>query len=117
MDDSAVAFPEVMNPVRRVVASGTFDAVEWNAELIRGDVMDAVQWLNEQPGRGIARGGVKLSATRAAQGFTDELTFVVHPGDYGAGTAVARWGRPEARAHRAARIRSSEMMQRYRPAA
>ncbi|WP_366936071.1 hypothetical protein [uncultured Microbacterium sp.] len=33
-DDSEVAFSEVMDPMRRVVASGTLDVVDWNAELI-----------------------------------------------------------------------------------
>jgi hypothetical protein len=35
MDDSEVAFSGVMDPSRKVVASGTLDAVDWNAELIR----------------------------------------------------------------------------------
>ncbi len=50
MDDSEVAFSEVMDRMRKVVASGTLDAVDWNAELIRGDVLDAVRRLKEQPG-------------------------------------------------------------------
>ncbi|MCD2168285.1 dihydrofolate reductase family protein [Microbacterium sp. JC 701] len=79
MDDSEVAFSEVMDPMRKVVASGTLDAVDWNAELIRGDLVDAVRRLKEHSGRGIAMGGVKLPATLAAHGLIDEYTFVVHP--------------------------------------
>ncbi len=52
MDASEVAFSEVMDPMRKVVASGTLDAVDWNAELVRGDVVDAVRRLKKQPGRG-----------------------------------------------------------------
>ena len=40
MDDSEVAFAEVMAPMRKVVASTGLDAVDWNAELLRGDVID-----------------------------------------------------------------------------
>ncbi len=79
MDASEVAFSEVMDPMRKVVASGTLDAVDWNAELVRGDVVETVRRLREQPGRGISLGGVKLPATLAAQGLVDEYTFVVHP--------------------------------------
>jgi dihydrofolate reductase len=79
MDADDVAFSEVMDPMRKVVASGTLDAVDWNAELISGDVVEAVWALKEQPGRGIALGGVQLPATLAARGLIDEYTFVIPP--------------------------------------
>ncbi|MFJ4159601.1 dihydrofolate reductase family protein [Microbacterium testaceum] len=79
MDASEIAFSEVMDPMRKVVASGTLDRVDWNAELVRGDVVEAVRRLKEEPGRGIAFGGVKLPAALAAEGLIDEYTFVVHP--------------------------------------
>ncbi len=87
--------------MRKVVASGTLDAVDWNAELVRGDVVDAVRRLKKQPGRGISLGGVKLPATLAAQGLIDEYTFVVHPVIAGRAATARRRG-PEARADRAA---------------
>lgn len=79
MDASEVAFSEVMDPMRKVVASATLDEVDWNAELLDGDVVDAVRRLKERPGRGIALGGVQLPAALAAAGLIDEYTFVVHP--------------------------------------
>lgn len=79
MDASEVAFAEVMDPMRKVVASTSLDTVEWNAELISGEVVKAVRTLQEQRGRGIALGGVQLPATLAAHGLIDEYTFVVHP--------------------------------------
>lgn len=79
MDDSEVAFWEVMDPMRKVVASGTLDAVDWNAELVRGDVVETVRRLKERAGRGISLGGVKLPATLAAHGLIDDYRFVVHP--------------------------------------
>ena len=79
MDGSAIAFVEVMNPMRKVVASTTLDAVDWNAELLRGDVVDGVRRLKAQPGRGISLRGVRLPVALAAAGLIDEYTFVVHP--------------------------------------
>ena len=79
MDASEVAFAEVMDPMRKVVASATLDTVDWNAELISGDVADAVRRWKERPGRGISLGGVRLPAALAAAGLIDEYTFVVHP--------------------------------------
>ncbi|MDQ1082251.1 MULTISPECIES: dihydrofolate reductase family protein [Microbacterium] len=79
MDASEVAFSEVMDPMRKVVASRSLDVVDWNAELIRGDVVEAVRALKERSGRGIALGGVQLPAALAAHGLIDEYTFVVHP--------------------------------------
>ncbi len=35
MDASEVSFSEVMDPMRKVVASGTLDRADWNAELVR----------------------------------------------------------------------------------
>jgi dihydrofolate reductase len=79
MDASEVAFSEVVDPMRKAVASATLDEVDWNAELISGDVVDAVRRLKERPGRGISLGGVRLPAALAAAGLIDEYTFVVHP--------------------------------------
>ena len=43
MDASEVAFSEVMDPMRKVVASGTLDRADSNAELVRGDAVEAVR--------------------------------------------------------------------------
>lgn len=51
----------------------------WNAELVQGDVVEAVRRPKERPGRGISLGGVRLPATLAAHGLFVESTFIVHP--------------------------------------
>jgi dihydrofolate reductase len=71
-DDSEVVLAEVMDPMRKVVASTTLVAVDWNAELLHGDLIDAVRRLKEQPGRGILVGGVRLRVALAARGLIDE---------------------------------------------
>src|SRR5678815_1813960 len=55
------------------------DRVDWNAELLRGDLGQAVQQLKRAPGKGLFVGGVKLPQALAELGLIDEYEFVVHP--------------------------------------
>ena len=55
------------------------DRVDWNAELVRGDLGKAVQQLKRQPGKGLFTGGVTLPLALAELGLIDEYEFVVHP--------------------------------------
>ncbi|KQT75269.1 dihydrofolate reductase family protein [Microbacterium sp. Leaf436] len=118
MDADEVAFSEVMDPMRKVVASGTIDAVDWNAELISGDVVEAVRALKERPGRGISLGGVQLPAALAAAGLIDEYTFVVHPVVAGRGPRLLDGIRNQMRLELVERreFRSGATAQRYRAA-
>ena len=116
MDASEVAFSEVMDPMRKVVASTSLDAVDWNAELISGDVVEAVRALKEQPGRGIALGGVQLPAALAAQGLIDEYTFVVHPVIAGRGPRLLDAVDVKLELVERREFWSGATMQRYRPA-
>jgi dihydrofolate reductase len=53
--------------------------VDWNAELVRGDLEHAVRALKQAPGRGLLTGGVTLPLALAEWGLIDEYEFVVHP--------------------------------------
>ena len=55
------------------------ERVDWNAELVRGDLENAVRQLKRQPGKRLFVGGVKLPLALAELGLTDEYEFVVHP--------------------------------------
>ena len=55
------------------------DRVDWNAELLRGDLAEAVQQLKQEPGKGLFVGGVKLPQALAELGLIDEYEFVVQP--------------------------------------
>jgi dihydrofolate reductase len=57
----------------------TLDRVDWNAEVVRGDLGKAVQQLKRESGKGLFVGGVKLPLALAEQGLIDEYEFVVHP--------------------------------------
>lgn len=74
-----IPFAEAIDRVPKHVVSSTLDAVDWNAELIRGDVGEAVRELKQQPGEGLSIGGVTLPLRLAELGLIDEYTYVVHP--------------------------------------
>jgi dihydrofolate reductase len=59
--------------------SGTLAGVDWNAELVRGDLGQAVEHLKREPGNGLLTGGVTLPRALAELGLIDEYEFVVHP--------------------------------------
>jgi dihydrofolate reductase len=72
-------FARTIDAAKKYVVSSTLDTVDWNAELVRGDLAEAVQALKQQPGRGLFTGGVKLPMALAELGLIDEYELVVHP--------------------------------------
>jgi dihydrofolate reductase len=72
-------FALTINAAKKYVVSSTLERVDWNAELVRGDIGKAVQQLKREPGRGLLVGGVKLPLALAGLGLIDEYEFVVHP--------------------------------------
>jgi dihydrofolate reductase len=55
------------------------DYVDWNAQLVRGDLRQAVDELKRESGQGLFTGGVKLPLALAELGLIDEYEFIVHP--------------------------------------
>jgi dihydrofolate reductase len=55
------------------------DRVNWNAELVRGNLEKAVQELKRESGKGPLVGGVKLPMALAEMGLIDEYEFVMNP--------------------------------------
>jgi dihydrofolate reductase len=72
-------FGRTIDAARKYVVSSTLDRVDWNAELVRGDLGKAVQQLKREPGQGLFVGGVKLPLALAELGLIDEYEFVVQP--------------------------------------
>ena len=72
-------FGRAIDAAKKYVVSSTLDRVDWNAELLRGDLEKAVQQLKQKPGKGLFVGGVKLPQALAELGLIDEYEFVVHP--------------------------------------
>jgi dihydrofolate reductase len=79
MPDWTKPFARTIDAAKKYVVSRTLDRVDWNAELLRGDLRTAVQQLKEQPGNGLLTGGVTLPLALAELGLIDEYEVVVHP--------------------------------------
>jgi dihydrofolate reductase len=72
-------FARTIDAAKKYVVSSTLDRVDWNAELVRGDLGDAVQQLKRESGRGLFVAGVQLALALTELGLIDEYEFVVQP--------------------------------------
>ena len=79
MDDTQVPFADGIDRAKKYVVSSTLSGVDWNAELVRGDLGPAVQRLKEESGNGLWVGGVTLPTALAELELIDEYEFIVHP--------------------------------------
>jgi dihydrofolate reductase len=72
-------FARTIDAAKKYVVSSTLDRVDWNAELLRGNLGETVEQLKREPGGGLFTGGVKLPLALAELGLIDEYEFVVQP--------------------------------------
>ena len=79
MADWMEPFARTIDAAKKYVVSSTLNRVDWNAELLRGDLGKAVQQLKREPGRGLFVAGVKLPLALTELRLIDEYEFVVHP--------------------------------------
>lgn len=79
MDETQLPFAEAIDGAKKHVVSSTLTEVDWNAELLRGDLRQAVERLKQEPGEGLYVGGVTLPLALADLGLIDEYVFVVQP--------------------------------------
>ncbi len=61
-------FARTIDEAKRYVVSSTLDQVDWNAELLRGDLGNAVQQLKRESRNGLFVGGVTLPLALAELG-------------------------------------------------
>ncbi|WP_438352159.1 dihydrofolate reductase family protein [Microbacterium sp. CJ88] len=87
-DEASRGFARTIDRARKHVVSRTLTEVDWNAELLDGDLGDAVRELKARPGGDILTGGVMLPTALAALGLIDVFEFVVHPQVAGHGPAL-----------------------------
>jgi len=73
------SFARTIDAAKKYVVSSTLERIDWNAELVRGDLGKVVQQLKREPGKGLFVGGVKLPLALAELGLIDEYEFVVQP--------------------------------------
>jgi dihydrofolate reductase len=88
MPDWTKPFARAINAAKKYVVSSTLKQVDWNAELVRGDLGQVVQQLKQEPGNGLFVGGVKLALALTELGLIDEYVFVVHPRMVGHGPTL-----------------------------
>ncbi len=79
LPDWTAPFSRTINAAKKYVVSSTLRDLDWNAELVRGDLKAAVEALKSQPGHGLYVGGVTLPRALAEMGLIDEYEFIVHP--------------------------------------
>ncbi len=79
MADWMEPFARTIDAAKKYVVSSTLERVDWNADLVRGELTSAVQQLKQESGKGLFVGGVKLPQALAELGLIDEYEFVVHP--------------------------------------
>jgi dihydrofolate reductase len=79
MEPWMLPFARTIDAAKKYVVSSTLDRVDWNAELVRGDLRKAVEQLKRESGRGLLTGGVTLPLALAELGLIDEYEIIVHP--------------------------------------
>ena len=72
-------FAQTIDAAKKYVVSSTLERVDWNAQLVRGDLKSAVLQLKQAPGKGLFTGGVTLPLALTELGLIDEYEFVIHP--------------------------------------
>jgi hypothetical protein len=86
----AEPFARTIDAAKKYVVSRTMDRVDWNAELVHGDLEKAVQQLERESGKGLLVGSVKLPMALVELGLIDEYEFLVQPQGSGPRADVVR---------------------------
>ncbi|MFD0556921.1 dihydrofolate reductase [Stackebrandtia endophytica] len=79
MEPWMVPFARTIDAKKKYVVSNTLTDVDWNSELVRGDLATEVRRLKRESERGLLTGGVTLPLALAELDLIDEYEFVVHP--------------------------------------
>jgi dihydrofolate reductase len=79
MREWQIPFAETIDGAKKHVVSSTLSGVDWNAELLPGDLRHTVERLKQEPGEGLFVGGVTLPLALADLGLIDEYVFLVQP--------------------------------------
>jgi dihydrofolate reductase len=117
LDDDAREWAAIWKPLPKVVFSTTLSAVEGNARLATGSLVEEIERLRAEPADGdIGIGGATLAGEAGRLGLIDEYRPRVHPVLVGGGIPFY----PERRAHLElveSRTFSETVYLRYRVAA
>lgn len=116
MGAGEIPFAEAIDAAKKHVVSSTLDEVDWNAELLRGDLEAEVRRLKQEPGGALWVGGVTLPLALADLGLIDEYEFLVQPVIAGHGPTLFAGLRDRIRLELVERteFRSGAVAMRYR---
>ena len=83
------AYPDLINAVRKYVASTTLESPTWqNTTVLQGDLVSSVHALKDSPGAGILMHGFgPVAKSLAREGLLDELHLWLNPAFAGVGDA------------------------------
>lgn len=117
MEEWQKPFAETIDRATKYVVSSTLSEVDWNAELVRGDLAQTVQQLKQESGEGLWVGGVTLPLALADLGLIDEYEFLVQPVLAGHGPTLLAGLRERIQLELVDRheFRSGAVAVRYRP--
>jgi dihydrofolate reductase len=88
---SEIDFANEANRIPKIVFSKTLEKAEWNnSRLVRGDAVEEVLKLKNQPGKDLLVGGLSLASSLMDAGLVDEYWLVVQPILLGKGTPLTR---------------------------
>ncbi|GAB3958759.1 dihydrofolate reductase family protein [Spirosoma harenae] len=86
-------FSERINALPKYVASASLQQTEWNAQLLKGDVVEAVNALKRQSGQNLLLyGSGQLVNALMAHQLIDEYHLLVHPLVLGGGKQLFTGG-------------------------
>src|SRR6185503_8644874 len=79
-----------INAMPKHVASRTLtEPLAWNASLIQGDVVKAIEKLKQEPGDALVQYGIgELTLAMLEHGLVDELRILVFPFVFGEGLRI-----------------------------
>jgi dihydrofolate reductase len=84
--EHVLEFARLWRATPKFVFSKTLDQVGPNATLVKGDAVEKVRRLREEPGGPLGVGGAGLAATFVRAGLVDEYGLFVNPVVVGGGT-------------------------------
>jgi dihydrofolate reductase len=88
MPEWTAPFAEAIDSAKKYVVSNTLEQVDWNAEIIRGNLEQRVRELKAEPGKGLFVGGAKLAMSLTDLGLIDEYEFIIQPRLVGRGPTL-----------------------------
>ncbi len=79
-----------INSMPKYIASRTLrEPLTWNARLIKGDVVEEIRKLKQEPGKSLLQYGVgELTHTMLKAGLVDEVRILVYPFTFGEGPYI-----------------------------